>query len=114
MGTNGEQISMAMQVIWTDSYNKSLDDMFSCVGTIYSMVTLKKIAAALKQYEPLLVENPFMGGIEESLKRCRYEYRYIVIKPYFKVIYRVEDDKIYFIRIWDTRRDPSLLRTNIK
>lgn len=53
-----------------------------------------------------------MGSIEESLQGMEYEYRKIVIKPYFKIIYRVDNDVIYFIKIWDTRRDPSLLVNN--
>jgi hypothetical protein len=32
-----------------------------------------------------------------------------VVKPYFKIIYRVEGDIIYMIDIWDTRRNPEKL-----
>ena len=39
------------------------------------------------------------------MPKCPYcgkekEYRHIVVKPYFKIIYRVEGDIIYMIDIW--------------
>ena len=99
-----------MQLIWTDTYNRSLEYLFTCSHDIYTQTTLKKLRDGIIHYEHLLTANPFMGSIEISLTGMEHEYRNIIIKPYFKVIYRVDGEKIYFIKIWDTRRDPELLR----
>lgn len=103
---------MVKRLIWTDKYNKSLEYIFSCSRDIYSRPILSKLKSAIMHNEKLLSHNPLMGSIEESLQGMEYEYRKIVIKPYFKIIYRVDNDVIYFIKIWDTRRDPSLLVNN--
>ena len=105
---------MAKRLIWTDFYNKSLEDIFTCSRDIYSKSILVKLKGTIMHYEKLLVDNPMMGSLEESLQGMDYDYRKIVIKPYFKIIYTVSDNAIYLIDIWDTRRDPSLLTKDFK
>lgn len=105
---------MAKKLIWTDLYNKSLEDIFTCSRDIYSKSILIKLKDAIMHYEKLLTHNPMMGSLEESLQGMDYDYRRIIIKPYFKIIYRFDNDAIYFIKIWDTRRDPSILTKELK
>ena len=57
----------------------------------------------------MLIDNSLFGAIEPLLIGREEEYRHIVVKPYFKIIYRVEGDTIYMIDIWDTRRNPEKL-----
>lgn len=105
---------MVKRIIWTDKFSKSLESLFACLHSIYSIGTLRKLGKDITRNELLLPDNPQMGSIEESLSGLQYEYRSIVIKPYFKIIYRNDKEDIYFIDIWDTRRDPSLLKKNIE
>ena len=103
-----------MQLIWTDTYNKSLEYLFTCSQDIYSQSVLRKLRDGIIHYEALLVNNPLMGSIEESLLGMEYEYRNLIIRPYFKIIYRVENEKIYFMRVWDTRRNPEILTKDFR
>ena len=101
---------MAKRMIWTRKFSESLNVLLSCLNTIYSLGTLRRLGDGIVRSERLLSDNPKMGSIEESLSGLRYEYRHVVVKPYFKIIYRCDEECAYFIEIWDTRRDPSLLK----
>ena len=57
-----------------------------------------------------LCESPFLGQIEPSLQELGFEYRRLVI-GHFKVIYRIDGDVIKVTDIFDSRRDPSQMRT---
>nr|WP_325289220.1 hypothetical protein [uncultured Bacteroides sp.] len=43
-----------------------------------------------------------------------FTYRSIVAHPHYKVIYRVEDDKVIVISVWDCRQDPSGLDNELQ
>ena len=98
-----------MRIVWTARYNKSLEYIFTCARDVYSRTTLKKLNSSIKSIEAILIENPLLGAVEPLLRGREQEYRHIVIKPLFKIIYRIEDDIIYMIDIWDSRRNPKNL-----
>jgi hypothetical protein len=86
-----------------------LEYIFTCARDVYSRTTLKKLNSSIKSIEAILIENPLLGAVEPLLIGREQEYRHIVIKPLFKIIYRIEDDIIYMIDIWDSRRNPKNL-----
>lgn len=98
-----------MRIVWTARYNKSLENIFACARDFYSRTTLKKLNTSIKNTETILIGKALLGAIEPLLIGKEKEYRHIVVKPYFKIIYRVEGDIIYMIDIWDTRRNPEKL-----
>lgn len=100
---------MAMRIVWTARYNKSLENIFTCARDFYSRSTLKKLNSSIKNAEAMLIDNSLLGAIEPLLRGREEEYRHIVVKPYFKIVYRVEGNIIYMIHIWDTRRNPEKL-----
>jgi len=97
-----------MQIVWTARFNKSLEYTFTCARDFYSKNILSNLHNEIKHQESLLKENPQMGTIESLLEGRSFEYRYLVIKPYHKIIYCVNNDIIYMIDLWDTRRDPKI------
>lgn len=98
-----------MRIVWTARYNKSLECIFTCALDFYSRTTLKRLNSSIKSIEGLLLDNPLLGAVEPLLIGKENEYRHVIIKPLFKIIYRVEKDVIYMIDIWDTRRNPQKL-----
>ena len=98
-----------MQLIWTARFNKSMEFIFTCALDFYSRDTLKSLNTNLKKQEALLIANPKIGSKEPLLENRDIEYRHLIIKPYFKVIYTLSEDNIYMMDIWGTRRDPSSL-----
>ena len=69
---------------------------------------LKNIRGAVKR----LKTYSFIGQEEEILKNNSKEDRYLVVGSY-KVIYRVENQIIYILAVFDTRRNPSSLENEI-
>ncbi len=57
----------------------------------------------------LLVDNPYIGVIEEYLEHLNLGHRRL-IDGYCKVIYRISDNNIFITEIFDTRQDPNKMK----
>ena len=56
------------------------------------------------------LENfPQKGAPELLLEGREYEYRRLVIREKYKVIYFLVDDEAHIAAVWDVRRDPKTL-----
>ncbi len=88
--------------------------MTSKVPDIYRQSTLRKLYGKINYYSRLLSENPMMGMVEPYTEAFPIEYRRIVIKPYFKLIYYIYGNIIYLRDLWDTRQDPDVLKEQLK
>ncbi|HFA50217.1 MAG TPA: type II toxin-antitoxin system RelE/ParE family toxin [Bacteroidetes bacterium] len=53
-----------------------------------------------------LKDFPFLGQEEENLKYREQGHRYL-IEGNYKIIYRVIDDEVLIIHIFDTRQNPD-------
>ena len=71
---------------------------------------LSFIEDILRQVE-LLCSFPKLGKIKSMLVGHRYEYRSLVVHPYFKLVYYINEKKetIMITNFFDTRQDPSKL-----
>ena len=61
-----------------------------------------------------LRNNPYMWPIEPLLSNFSSTYRSFVLKRFNKVIYRIVDDHIEISDIWDCRRNPDTLVSQMK
>ena len=89
-----------------------MEVLMVCSHDIYNQNTLIRLRDGIRQNGKLLTENPSLGAVEFVLDKTD-EFRRIVIKPYFKILYVVEEDDIILVDIWDTRRDPSYLKEKL-
>lgn len=105
---------MSLQVIWQSPATKQLDVVVSEGIRLFG----ERIAAAfywrVRDYSAYLSDNPFMGIIEPLLAERRIEYRSLVIHKHYKLIYRVENDKVYIADLWDTRCEPARLTRRMR
>ena len=89
------------------------------LNSIYEFLREKSNRAAAIIHNEILDEIdklvlfPQMASVEEELQNRRFEYRSLVVHHTYKVIYRIEEQKIYIVDIWDCRRDPDKLQNNI-
>lgn len=99
-----------MRVIITEQGRYALDDILS--GGIGPMGRkgIKSFYATFKSHKTLLPENPFMGSQEPLLSA---KYRSIVLHPFVKMIYSIENGTIYINDFWNTLRDPKYLTSRI-
>ena len=61
-----------------------------------------KIFKEIKQMENLLVKNPNMGTLTNF---C--DIRKVVVLSNFFLFYKVVDNTIYVLTVWDNRRNPD-------
>lgn len=64
-------------------------------------------ARKIREAVALLPEFPRRGGQLHSLPLVG-EYRSLII-DYYRVIYRVDPEVVFVMRIWDCRQDPDLM-----
>jgi hypothetical protein len=55
-----------------------------------------------------------MGPIEWDLSEKDEEYRSLLVRKYFKIIYFIENENIYIAAVWDCRQDPYTNINKIK
>ena len=66
-----------------------------------------EFAVRVRETIAKIVEFPRCGSRLKSVP-LRGEYRSIVL-DYYRLIYRLDDDSIFIMRIWDCRQDPDLM-----
>ncbi len=102
-----------IQVKYTPLFLRAFKDITECGQDIYGPKTQVRLVAALKDCKDKLQNNPLLGAREYLLEGEELEYRHVVIQPYFKLIYTIYENTIYFSDIWDTRRDPKKLEERL-
>jgi plasmid stabilization system protein ParE len=70
----------------------------------------RRFAAAIFAAVDRLVAHPELGRVARDLEPVG-RYRHILSGRY-RVIYRVDDEALVILRVWDTRRDPARLRVD--
>ena len=52
---------------------------------------------------------PRKGALELLLEGRKYEYRRLVVRKNYKVIYFLVGDEVHIVAIWDVRQNPKTL-----
>ena len=102
-----------MKVEYTSLFMQAFDDLVSCGHHFFSQQTLKNLINEIQRSKRLLTNQPYIGGEEPILEGMEPRHRHIIIKPYFKLIYTIFNDTLFFVDIWDTRRDPDELSNRV-
>jgi plasmid stabilization system protein ParE len=103
-----------MKIIWTESAQKSQDAAASYIFNEFGAMPLIDFYKNLDEIEEDLSDFPELGRIEPLLQDRSKSYRSLVATKYNKIIYYVDDDKIYIVDFWDTRREPKAQVSRLK
>jgi Plasmid stabilization system protein len=74
-------------------------------GVTFGQIVLDKILGSVSR----LTSFPLSGSIEPLLKHKKSEYRFVMAFSY-KVIYRVQENKIVISRVFHTSRNPEKVK----
>ena len=96
-----------MKVRFLSSTQRDLQWMQSYYETIFTSGK-KNSSKHYFQTKQLLKENPYLGRLVEGLDGVR---ELNISRTPFAFIYRVSDETIEIIRVWDQRRDRTDLNT---
>ena len=98
------------EVIWTTEALKDLDSIYDFISE-GSIAAAGKIITAILERGDQLEKHPESGQKQETLREVNHNpYRYL-IEGNYKIIYNYRGSVIYIITVFDTRQDPTKLKT---
>jgi plasmid stabilization system protein ParE len=98
-----------VKVIWTKKAFNQLERAIKYIkeeqGATYAQIVLNKVLDKTR----ILENNANIGQIEPLLLHKKSKYRYLIVWSY-KIIYRVDKNKVIVSRVFHTSRNPKKLR----
>lgn len=100
--------SIIKEVSWTTRALKDLGKTMQFYSEMYGEEIAKEIAYKIQQRTSLLGDSNFskIGSVDKSFSHLKREYRKLIEK-HCKITYREGKNKIYIVRIFDTRQNPN-------
>lgn len=100
-----------MKVLWTRFALEELRKIYDYYRVNVSQNVADKIRYSLLQSTNQLAIYPYSGVIENLLIDLKLEHRYI-LRGNYKIVYRVQIDRVFITDVFDTRQDPAKLYRN--
>ena len=97
------------KVIWQP---KALENIHAIYDYYYEYVSPQvahDLLNDLLSAPDVLETYPEVGGVEPALTGLEYEFRYLVVRKSWKIMYFVLNDTCYIAFVWDTRSNPDSL-----
>lgn len=104
-----------MEIIWHPLASKDFDQIIFYYRDTFGIRTARKVRDTLHHdIYHLLISHPFLGFCETSLDNIdQLTYRSLV-SGHIKIIYTIHDKYLYIHMLWDCRRNPELLQSEMK
>lgn len=100
---------MAIHVIWTFSAQQDRIKVFEYWNKRTQSRDYSQKLNELIHHRILLIrEYPYSG-----LKTDRPGVRFHLIARHYKLFYKIEGERVYILRFWDTRQDPDKLNQRV-
>ena len=100
------------EIIWLPTAQKHLNLIYEWLSERSESVAYKLIQDILSAVGKLS-EFPFIAQREEVLKGFDKEFRSLIVRKHFKIIYFIESDKIIVVAVWDCRQDSQKIKSEI-
>ena len=99
------------QIIWTELARIDIENIFHYYETISSLLA-ETIVYEIFDSVYYLKKMPEIGAKEPLFSHLRRNYRYLVVRKRYKLIYLYENNK-FILMVWDCINNPELLRKSI-
>lgn len=96
-----------MTVIWDPEAKKSLRQVSRYIRDRFGTKAQQRFIKEVDDLGLLLATNPNLGFIDSLFDGRSKTYRSVVINGLSKLVYLTDDDTIYIVAFWDTRREPK-------
>ncbi len=100
---------LRMQVRWDPKIKREIKKVLDYLIQEFGVNNAKLFRNNLNSWTNTIISNPYIGKQEPLLIGLDSIYRSVVVHKYQKLIYKIEDDTLYFLDMWDVRRDPQRL-----
>ncbi|MBO7069634.1 MAG: type II toxin-antitoxin system RelE/ParE family toxin [Bacteroidaceae bacterium] len=95
-----------MEIIWAEEAFRAWQDTIDYIVKEFGVRAAEKFYKKTEEWQDVLSSSPMVGKIEPLLNNRSRSYRSIVITKQNKLIYYIEDETIFIVDFWDTRREP--------
>jgi len=96
-----------MTVTWDSEARKNFRHVSRYIRDKFGVKAQQRFVKEVDDLALLLIANPNLGFIDSLFDGRSKTYRSVVINGLSKLVYLVEDDTIYVVAFWDTRREPK-------
>ena len=104
---------MNLKLHWSAKAIQDLDKIYSFYSKGNEKAAVDLYNAILDAIE-LLCSFPEMAPIELSLEKCSRQYRGLMVRRNFKIIYYIRNRTIYLVAVWDCRQSIKKLWKRFK
>jgi plasmid stabilization system protein ParE len=95
-----------MKVYWTKFALNSLSEVYKYYKINVSITIANNIRQGILSSTNQLEKHTLSGQIEENLLNLGKGHRYI-IRGNYKIIYNIQNQKVYVTDVFDTRQNPD-------
>lgn len=103
-----------MKVVWQAPAKKGKTQVASYIYRRFGIESVKKFRQQVDQTVQMIMRHPSIGGIDPLFADRPVAYRSVIINGLSKMVYRFEDETIYIVAFWDTRREPQFQSQQVK
>ena len=96
-----------MKIIWAEEAFQVWQDTIDYIVKEFGVRAAEKFYEKTEEWQDVLSSSPKAGKIEPLLNNRSRSYRSIVITKQTKLIYYIEDETVFIVDFWDTRREPQ-------
>jgi len=102
-----------MIVLWTQYAESQLDDIFDYIQN-FSFLSAVTIYNDILDESAMLAHFPRMGAVEPLLSDFPEEYRFLVVRRNYKIVYCIDNESvIYIVAVFDCRQNPEKLKKDM-
>ena len=104
-----------MKTRWLESAERDIDLIYDFYALDKSIKVADKIYNEIVDASYSLIDFPLMAPIELELTNERKrQFRSLLVRKHYKIVYFIEGDFIYIAAVWDCRTEPktNISRTN--
>lgn len=98
-------------MIWTPTAIDTVKQLLEYRREFYGPTHLKKTKSLLTSAGRYLADNPYMGQREMHLEHLEGDYRRLMIEKNLKLIYKIQDNAVYILFLWNTYKNPDDMPT---
>ena len=99
---------MNYKVLWSPKSETDIQNIYDYYFQ-FSKITAIKMISGFRTQAILLNRNPYIAPIEPFLEGFQKTYRSLITMKKYKLVYTVENDYVYIVRVWDCRQNPAKL-----
>jgi len=100
---------MAKRIVWTETARKARREILEYWARHNGSTTYPKKLSKLFRKKVALLQSEHYLGKPTDFKDVR-----VSLVSHFSLFYKVSNDDIIIVGIWDNKRDPGALRKNLE